>query len=91
GHLHRPAEIDPGKYPIRVVFTEEELWEVVDDGRLVTKVIYLEDPEQALPLKLPKDHIPSVTVGAAEDPIRVAAALGRVVAVVRIGGRRPTV
>ena len=28
GHLHRPREIDPGKYPIRVVFTDEELWDV---------------------------------------------------------------
>ncbi len=91
GHLHRPAEIDPGKYPIRVVFTDEELWEVVDAGRMITKVIYLEDPEQALPLKLGKDRIPSVTIGAAEDPVRVAAALGRVVAIVRVGGRRPTV
>lgn len=91
GHLHRPAEIDPGKYPIRVVFTDEELWDVVDNGRLVTKVIYLEDPEQALPIKFPKDRIPSVKVGAAEDPVRVAAALGRVIAIVRIGGRRPTV
>src|SRR5262249_49357836 len=38
GHLHRPREIDPAKYPIRVVFTEDELWDVVDRGRLVTKV-----------------------------------------------------
>lgn len=90
GHMHRPPEVDPGKYPIRVVFSDEELWDVVDRGRLVTKVIYLEDPEQALPLKLGKDQIPAVEVGAAEDPVRVAAALGRVVAVVRIGGRRPT-
>ncbi|WP_337173752.1 DUF11 domain-containing protein [Paludisphaera sp.] len=90
GHLHRPAEIDPGKYPIRVAFTDEELWDVVDSGRLLTKVIYLEDPDQALPLKLPKDHVPSVEIGPAEDPVRVAAALGRVVAIVRVGGRRPT-
>jgi uncharacterized repeat protein (TIGR01451 family) len=90
GHMHRPAEIDPGKYPIRVVFSEEDLWDVVDRGRLVTKVVYLEDPEQALPLKMPKDQIPFVEVSPAEDPVRVAAALGRVVAIVRIGGRRPT-
>ena len=90
GHLHRPAEIDPGKYPIRVVFSAEELWDVIDHGRLVTKVVYLEDPEQALPLKLPKDKIPVVDVNPAEDPVRVAAALGRVIAVVRVGGRRPT-
>ena len=58
GHLHRPASIDPGKYPIRVVFTQDDLDDVTDRGRLVTQVIYLEDPEQALPIALPKDQIP---------------------------------
>lgn len=91
GHMHRPAEIDPGKYPIRVIFTDEELWDVADNGRMVTKVIYLEDPQQALPLKMDKDSIPTVGVVPSEDPVRVAAALGRVVAIVRIGGRRPTI
>ena len=91
GHLHRPREIDPAKYPIRVIFTEEELWDVVDHGRLVTKVIYLEEPEGAIPLKLPKDQIPVVTVNPSEEPLRVAKALGRVMAIVRIGGRRPSI
>jgi uncharacterized repeat protein (TIGR01451 family) len=91
GHLHRPAEIDPGKYPIRVVFTDQDLWDAVDHGRMVTKVIYLEDPDQALPLKLKKDEIPLVSISPTEDPVKVAAALGRVIAIVRIGGRRPTV
>ena len=91
GHLHRPAEIDPAKYPIRVVFSNEDLWDVVDHGRLVTKVIYLEEPEQAIPLKLPKDQIPVVTLNPTEQPLKVAQALGRVMAIVRIGGRRPTV
>jgi uncharacterized repeat protein (TIGR01451 family) len=90
GHLHRPAVIDPGKYPIRVVFTEEDLDDVVDRGRLVTQVIYLEDPEQALPIAMPKEQIPVVSISSAEDPLKVATALGRVMAVVRLGGRRPT-
>jgi uncharacterized repeat protein (TIGR01451 family) len=90
GHLHRPREIDPAKYPIRVVFTDDELWDVVDRGRLVTKVIYLEEPEQAIPIKLPKDLIPLVTLNPTEEPLKVARALGRVMAIVRIGGRKPT-
>jgi uncharacterized repeat protein (TIGR01451 family) len=90
GHLHRPSEIDPAKYPIRVVFSAEELWDVIDHGRLVTKVIYLEDPEQAIPFALPKDQIPVVTLNPTEQPLLVAQALGRVMAIVRIGGRRPT-
>jgi hypothetical protein len=86
GHLHRPREIDPARYPIRVVFSDEELWDVVDHGRLVTKVIYLEEPEQAIPVKLPKDQIPVVTLNPTEQPLKVAQALGRVMAIVRIGG-----
>ena len=90
GHLHRPSGIDPGKYPIRVVFTQDDLNDVVDRGRLVTQVIYLEDPEQALPITLPKDQIPVVSLDPSEQPLKVAAALGRVMAIVRMGARRPT-
>ena len=91
GHLHRPAGIDPSKYPIRVVLRDFDIADAADRGQLVTQVIYLEDPEQAVPLKLGKDDPPFVSVGPAEDPARVARALGRVVAVVRIGGRQPSV
>ncbi len=91
GHLHRPREVDPAKYPIRVVFTNDELWDVVDRGRLVTKVIYLEEPELAAPVKVARDEVPVVTLNPTEEPLKVAQRLGRVMAIVRIGGRRPTV
>ena len=91
GHLHRPPGIDPSKYPIRIVFTENDFIDAVDHGRLVTQVVYLEDPEHALPITLPKDEIPVVTISPAEEPLRVASALGRVMAIVRTGGRKPTV
>ncbi len=91
GHLHRPEGIDPGKYPIRVVFNQDDMDDAVDRGRLVTKVIYLEDPDQAIPLKMAKDEVPVITLNPAEPPLRVASALGRPVAIVRIGGRRPTI
>jgi uncharacterized repeat protein (TIGR01451 family) len=91
GHLHRPEGIDPGKYPIRVIFTLDELTEVLNQGRLVTKVIYLEDPDQALPFRMSKDQIPVVSLNPTEHPLRVASALGRPMAIVRIGGRRPTI
>lgn len=90
GHLHRPPGVDPSKYPIRVVFSALDFEDAATRGRLVTQVIYLEDPEQALPISLPKDEIPVVSLNPAEQPLKVAAALGRVVAVVRMGGRRPT-
>jgi uncharacterized repeat protein (TIGR01451 family) len=90
GHLHRPEGIDPARYPIRVAFTLDDLEQALDRGRLVTQVVYLEDPEQALPIALPKDEVSVVTVGPSEDPLKVAAALGRVMALVRTGGRKPS-
>jgi hypothetical protein len=41
GHLHRPEGIDPGKYPIRVAFNQDDLDDTVERSRLVTKIIYL--------------------------------------------------
>ena len=89
GHLHRPSDVDPARFPIRVVFGLSDLIDVVDDGKLVTHVVYLEDPDQALPLSMPRHMIPTTTVSPGEDPLRVADALGRVMAIVRIGGRTP--
>jgi uncharacterized repeat protein (TIGR01451 family) len=90
GHLHRPEGIDPGKYPIRVVFHQDDLDDTVDHKRLVTKIIYLEDPDQAIPFHLPKDEVPVLTISPTEPPLRVAQALGRPVAIVRMGVRKPT-
>lgn len=90
GHLHRPNGVDALKFPIRIVFTEDDLIEAADRGRLVTQVVYLENPDLALPIALPKGEIPIVTLSPGEEPLKVAAALGRVTAIVRIGGRRPT-
>jgi uncharacterized repeat protein (TIGR01451 family) len=89
GHLHRPPSIDPGKYPIRVQLDETDLEDVLVRGRMVTQVVYLEDPEQALPIHLPKDEIPVVSLSPAEDPLKVAAALGRPMAILRLGTRTP--
>ncbi len=89
GHLHRPAAIDPGKYPVRIMLTDQDIEDAVDRGRLVTQVIYLEDPDQALPFSFPKDQIPFVSLSPSEDPLRVATALGRPMAILKIGGRRP--
>ena len=91
GHLHRPEGIDPSRFPIRVTFADEDLVDAVDRGRLVTLIVYLEDPDQALPMALPKDEIPVVTLSPTEDPLRVAKALGRAMVIVRLGGRKPSI
>ena len=91
GHLHRPEGIDPGKYPIRVIFNQDDLDDTLDRSRLVTKIIYLEDPDQAIPFRMPKDQVPVLTLSPTEPPLTVARALGRPVAIVRMGVRQPTV
>ncbi len=91
GHLHRPQGIDPAKYPIRVVFNQDDLDDTTDHKRLVTKVIYLEDPEQAIPFRTAKDQVSVLTLNPTEPPLRIASALGRPVAIVRMGVRKPTV
>src|SRR5437868_4656879 len=40
GHLHRPPDVDPGKFPIRIVFADEDFVDAVARGRLVTQVVY---------------------------------------------------
>ncbi len=89
GHLHRPENIDPAKYPIRVVINQDDLDDALDRGRLVTKVIYLEDPDSAIPLRMAKDQVGVLTISPTEPPLRVASALGRPMAIVRLGGRKP--
>ena len=90
GHLHRPAGIDPLKYPIRVMLSNDDIDDVLVRGRMVTQIVYLEDPEQAIPLHLPREEIPVIGLNPAEDPLRVAGALGRIMAIVRLGSRVPS-
>jgi hypothetical protein len=44
-------------------------------GLLASQFAALEEPEQAIPIKLPKDQIPLVTLNPTEEPLRVARAL----------------
>lgn len=86
--LHPPKGLETD-FPIPVVITESDIREAVG-GRLVTKVVYLEDPETALPRRGPKELQPWFDVSASEDPVRTAAGLGRPMAIMRIGSRVPT-
>jgi uncharacterized repeat protein (TIGR01451 family) len=90
GHLHKPETIDPGRFPIRVAFRLDDISNALDRGRMIVQVVYLEDPDQAIPIAFPKDEVPTVDIAPNQDPLKVAAALGRVMAIVRLGGRTPT-
>ena len=85
--LHPPRGLE-SEFPIEVVITKDDLEQAIE-GRMVTKVIYLEDPEIALPRRHQRNHQPYFDVGGREDPLRAAERLGRPMAILRIGSRIP--
>ncbi|MEM9184969.1 MAG: hypothetical protein AAGB00_00565 [Planctomycetota bacterium] len=91
GRLYPP----PGKrmkFPIPVELTDEEL-KMAAAGAFITRVIYLEDPNQALAIEEPvvngKREQQWFEARADQDPLLVADRLGRPVAILRIGSRLP--
>ena len=77
------------RYPIPVELTAEEL-ELAARGNFVTRVIYLEDPNQALPTTQKDGEQAWAEAPQGADPLVVADELGRPVAILRIGGRVPS-
>ena len=76
------------QFPVVVHITQKELERALD-GKYVVRVTYLEDPETALPYAQADSDQPFTLVGAAEDPLHVAASLGRPLTLVRMGSRIP--
>jgi len=83
-----PPEGLENEFPIEVVISQSDLEEAIED-RMVTKIIYLENPETALPHRHLPDKQPYFDIGGGEDPLRVAERLGRPMAILRIGSRIP--
>ncbi|MDG2220107.1 MAG: hypothetical protein P8L85_01925 [Rubripirellula sp.] len=76
------------KYPIQIQLDQEDL-DAALDGRMVTRVIYLEDPQTATPmLQTPATRRP-MEISSFQDPLEVADRMGRPVAIVRIGSVTP--
>lgn len=76
------------QFPIPVHFTQEDL-EAALDGGFIIRVVYLEDPRNAVPLR----EFPGVQtvydVSDLQDPLHEADRLGRPMAIVRLGSRVP--
>jgi hypothetical protein len=84
-----PPEGKRWRFPIPVELTRKELIFALN-GKFVTRVIYLEDPERALPLReLPGGFQRYFEVARDEDPLQVADLLGRPMAILRMGSRTP--
>lgn len=75
-------------FPVPVQLTIEEL-DYALDGRYVTRVIYLEDVETALPVRDDPARQRYYEVPSGEDPLLAADRLGRPMAILRMGSRIP--
>ena len=74
------------KFPVPIDITAEDL-ELAARGMYVTRVIYVEDPNQALPNEQLDNQTNWVEARPEEDPLQVADAAGRPIAILRLGGR----
>ncbi len=85
--LYPPAGME-ARFAVPVELSQEELVFALQ-GKFVTRVIYLENPDVAYPVAdNPKQQI-VYEVGPQEKPVEVADRLGRPMAILRIGGRTP--
>lgn len=89
--IHRlyPPAGQARRFPIVVEMTQEDL-ELALRGNFVTRVIYLENPSEALPTAQTEEQI-NYDTRPGEDPLATADTLGRPVAILRLGGRQPLV
>ncbi|MCH8830452.1 MAG: hypothetical protein IID45_12825 [Planctomycetes bacterium] len=83
--LHPPAG-KAAQFPIPITITAEEI-QFVLNGRYITKVVYLEQPQLASPAESP---LPTLTVPATSNTLLEADRRGRPMLIVRIGGRQPS-
>jgi len=85
--LHPPRGQEV-RFAIPIEFSQEDL-ELALAGKYVTRVVYLEDPNNALPVSADKVGNESFDALPGEDPLEVADQIGRPMAIIRLGGRLP--
>ncbi|MFM9960046.1 MAG: DUF11 domain-containing protein [Planctomycetaceae bacterium] len=86
--LHPPAG-HADTFALPLTFTIDEL-EAAVEGRMVTKIVYIEQPQLALPFEL-TDNTSIRTVNAQANLIAEADKAGRPLALIRLGGRIPSI
>jgi hypothetical protein len=78
------------RFPVPVEIEQQDL-ELAASGKYITRIIYVEDPKNALPARDLPDQQRVYEVRAHEDPLEVADEIGRPIAILRIGSRTPDV
>src|SRR5262245_7518359 len=86
GSLELPPNMSAADYPAPITFTENDIRRALA-GALVTKVIYLEHPDRAIPTATRPGEALEADVPSYRDLLDEARARGRPVAVLRLGER----
>ncbi len=89
GRLHPPKGLEH-EYPIPVHIDRKDI-DLAISGNLVTRVVYLEQPQFAAPFELDDPSTRNRDVEAAANALEEADRYGRPVLVLRMGGRLPSV
>ncbi len=77
------------RHPVPIAFLDDELRRVDRSGSMITKVHYLEDPDQAAPVASRPDEPLVVDVPFEVDPMDEARSKGRIMVVVHFGEKEP--
>lgn len=85
--LHPPAG-EEFRYPIPIPFSARDIAHALE-GRLVTRVIYLEQPQLAQQLD-PLHRVIPQAVHPTENVLQEADRMGRPMVIIRLGSRRPS-
>ncbi|HXD89144.1 MAG TPA: hypothetical protein VN641_21815 [Urbifossiella sp.] len=75
-------------WPAPLLFTPGDIEHALL-GSMITKAIYLEDPEKAIPAQFGLSDPVETSADSESDAFKEALASGRIVAIVRLGNRRP--
>lgn len=86
GTLQLPKVVRGADHPVPIVFTPEDIERALR-GALITKVVLLEDPEQALATATRADRPLEMEIAPGRDPLTEAQSHGRPLLIVRLGER----
>ncbi|MCP4193283.1 MAG: hypothetical protein GY768_21945 [Planctomycetaceae bacterium] len=85
--LHPPQGMKT-RFPVPVDIAQDDL-ELALAGKMVVRVIYVENPQEAFPKSEDPKHQRYFDVLPEEDPLQIADQMGRPIAILRLGSRMP--
>jgi hypothetical protein len=88
GRTYPPPGLET-QFPIPINLSQSDLQEALD-GNLVTRVIYLEDPQTATPIAQERTESRPIDIPMNQDAMATADSFGRPIAIVRLGSKTPT-